>query len=156
MDPAICHKSHPITKVNNPDGLCEYVFNSYTCAMCMRYIYVCAVCKSKFCSFVESHGHLMTHHDGNHYLRNKVYNYTYLIEKYKFPGLEYLRYLYAPFENANRRITYLSADNHEKYDIVKLSYMRDYFCIFCGTTFDCLPTKELVNNHLRGCKKITK
>lgn len=120
----------------------------------MPKVHICMACKGKTCSVEESYGHLLTGHDGSHYLWNKVYNYTYLIEKDKFPGLEYLRYLDTPLER-DRLSTYLSADKHERYDMVKLSYMRDHSCIFCKATFYCLPTEELMNKHLCKCKAFT-
>lgn len=149
----VCQKDHTVIKANNVSGLCKYVFTSYVCIICAKYIHICMACRGKTYSVAESHGHLLTCHDGNHYLRNKVYNYTYLIEKDKLPGLEYLRYLDTPIERRSLS-TYLSADKHEKYDMVKLSYMKDHFCIFCRDIFDCLPTEELMNNHLRNCSAL--
>ena len=36
-------------------------------------------------------------------------------------------------------------------DIIKAMHTQDHDCVFCGATYDCFPTSEMILQHLDDC-----
>lgn len=153
--PIFCKYGHSMAKIEIND-LIYVLMKVYHCPKCITYNIVCKICdilvikKTRILSnnFYSVSTHMAKYHETAHNIKLAL-NGTYIYGGH-FILIERIIYLKVNTLIANGSKT-SQYDEESLPDIIKAMHTQHHDCVFCGATYDCFPTNEMMLQHLNNC-----
>lgn len=145
-----CEEGHDICSVKGRHNFNEIATKTYACKQCRSQASICSSC-GFVCKYSSTmFDHILDDHNGTHGIFVETNEDVFYLTVEYLPGLEHLLYLECggPEMVSQESAFYPKKD---RYDALMSLYEKVYSCIFCEAEFECLPTKELFNSHLKKC-----